>query len=140
MATLISVTPVTVTSTGYLHALEAPQGITETVVTVEPEKTPEEHIQHYAGIYGVDPKLAVAIAEAESGLNPNAKNPASSASGIFQFIDGTAQSFCVDLYKIMADMSEKNDPKKQAECAVKMLSDGGLNHWSESRAGWEWAL
>ena len=125
----------------YDHALVGPEGPQETILAVvEDVKTPEEWIKHYAGVYDVDPKLAVAIAKAESNLIPDAKNTASTASGIFQFLNSTARHYCVDGFKIMTDITEKNDPKKQAECAVRMLSDGGLNHWSESRKGWQWAL
>lgn len=38
---------------------------------------------------GVDPLLLTAIGRAESRLDPNAKNPKSSAAGIFQFTSGT---------------------------------------------------
>ena len=38
---------------------------------------------------GVDPKTALTIASIESGLNPAAQNPASSAYGLFQHIDST---------------------------------------------------
>jgi len=33
--------------------------------------------------------VALKYAECESGFNPNAKNPSSSAKGVFSFIDGT---------------------------------------------------
>lgn len=38
---------------------------------------------------GVDPATLLRIAQVESGLNPNATNPASSASGLYQFTRGT---------------------------------------------------
>ena len=46
-----------------------------------------------ANRYGVDPLAALTIAKLESGFDPNAKNPNSSASGLFQFIKGTAQQY-----------------------------------------------
>ncbi len=46
-------------------------------------------IREGASRFGVSPTTMLAIAKRESGLNPNAKNPASSAGGLMQFIDGT---------------------------------------------------
>lgn len=33
-------------------------------------------------------------------------------------------------------MTQKNDPDVQISCALAMLSEGGENHWSESRYIW----
>jgi hypothetical protein len=41
---------------------------------------------------GMDPAVALAILDRESGLNPSAKNPNSTAHGVGQFIDGTWES------------------------------------------------
>lgn len=41
---------------------------------------------------GINPNHLAAIAKVESGLNPRAKAPTSSASGLFQFINGTWSS------------------------------------------------
>ena len=60
-------------------------------------------IAREATLQGVDPKLAIGVAENESNLNPNAKNPLSSASGIFQLTDATALS------SGMKDLSKKNN-------------------------------
>lgn len=38
---------------------------------------------------GIDPLVAVRIAECESTLNPRARNPGSSAKGLYQFTDTT---------------------------------------------------
>lgn len=42
-----------------------------------------------ARMVGVDPQLMATIANIESGFNPNAKAPTSSASGLYQFINDT---------------------------------------------------
>ena len=44
---------------------------------------------------GVDPKLVRAIVQAESGFDPNAKAPTSTASGLMQLVKGTAQQMGV---------------------------------------------
>ena len=46
--------------------------------------------------YGLPAGYLRRTAEIESGLNPNAKNPRSSAKGLFQFIDSTARAYGVD--------------------------------------------
>ncbi len=46
-------------------------------------------ITNAANRYGEDPDTAIRMAQLESGLDPNAKNPKSTASGLFQFLSGT---------------------------------------------------
>lgn len=50
----------------------------------------------------IDPKAFVRMGQIESGLNPNAYNPASKACGLFQFLPGTAKHYklanCRDAY------------------------------------------
>ncbi len=96
----------------------------------------EDYIISRAMIYGVNPKLAVSIAKAESNFDCNAKNKGSTASGCFQFIDGTFKGFCIDGYKLTDTMEDKNNGIIQIECAVKMLSQGGVTHWEASRQIW----
>lgn len=70
-----------------------------------------------------------AIAKCESGWNPDAKNPISSASGIFQFIDSTAQSTYKEMYGEDLDMSKKNDYHLQKDMAIYLARTSGLHHW-----------
>ncbi len=75
----------------------------------------------------------VRIGRAESSLNPLAKNPKSTATGIYQFINGTFHRYC----------KGKNvyDFKDNIDCFYKVLEvDGypkGLNHWNASRSKWD---
>lgn len=97
----------------------------------------EDYITARAMANGYRPDLAVAIAKAESGLSVNAKNASSTASGLFQFINGTFMGFCVRKYGLANSLEQKNDPFVQIECATKMLAEGGESHWSESEGVWE---
>lgn len=52
-------------------------------------------VQQAAAQYGVNPQLALAIAQQESALNPNAVNPKSGAAGVMQLMPATAASLGV---------------------------------------------
>ena len=83
--------------------------------------------------YNIDPDLFLRIAICESGLNPNAKNKTSTASGLFQFLNSTFFNYA-EAYEFPLD---KNNPEIQANLAAKMIQDGGLSHWNSSRSCWE---
>ena len=102
-----------------------------------------EKIFVYSKEYDVDVLLALNVACAESCtrteegdifFNPKAKNPNSTASGVYQFIKGTWQSMCE------GDVLNEDD---NIRCGVKVLSyKNGLMHWEASRidgfgGGWE---
>lgn len=64
--------------------------------------------------YGQDPATLRRIAYLESGGDPNAQNPNSSAGGLFQFIDTTAKSYGV---------ANKMDAGQSADGAARLLRD-----------------
>lgn len=96
----------------------------------------EQRIVLRAQEIGYNPAKAVAIAKAESRFMPNAKNPKSTASGVFQFLDGTFKYFCIEKYELAESMAQKNDPDIQIECALRILKDGGEKHWDASKSVW----
>jgi hypothetical protein len=67
------------------------------------EKSIKEKIVDAAKEYGVDPNVALQVAQNESGLNQNAKSKTSSATGIFQLTDETA------IASGLHDLSKKNN-------------------------------
>jgi hypothetical protein len=64
--------------------------------------------------HGVDPTGLIKTAGIESHFNPNAKNPNSSAGGLFQFIDSTAKSY---------GLSNKYDAAQSADAAARLWKD-----------------
>lgn len=64
--------------------------------------------------YGVNPNAMNAIAYLESGLDPAARNPRSSAGGLFQQIDANAADYGVE---------NRFDPAQSAEGAAKFARD-----------------
>jgi len=66
--------------------------------------------------YGVDPQALIRIAQIESGGNPNAQNPNSSAGGLFQFIDGTAKQY---------NLGNRFDADQASDAAARLARDNG---------------
>lgn len=95
---------------------------------------------------GPDFDLFNRIVIAESGWQIDIKNASSSASGLFQFLDGTFKTYCIGGtdakgnsygYFLTDTMKDKNNPYIQIDCAVAMIYDGGLSHWNESKYLWD---
>lgn len=89
--------------------------------------------------YGIDPLFLKAQAQYESGLDPNYKNPDSSASGIAAFTDATAKDYNVNradprssidgqaryLQANYQKFKDSNDPVTQALSAYKTGPNAG---------------
>lgn len=71
-------------------------------------------INEAAARYGVNPSALSVIADIESGYNPYAKNPRSSAGGLFQFIDATARDYGLD---------NRFDPIQASDAAARLARD-----------------
>lgn len=68
------------------------------------------------------------IAKCESGNNPLARNPTSSAKGLLQIIDGTWEHFQCKGSVLNAD--------DNFNCGIKIATQSGLHHWDASKACW----
>lgn len=71
--------------------------------------------------WSVNQHLAFELVRFESGFNPKACNlENSTAKGMMQFLNSTWRNFC-----------EGNvfNPHDNLNCGMKLLSEGGLNHW-----------
>jgi hypothetical protein len=65
-----------------------------------------------AHLRGIDPRLALALAEQESGFDPKARSP-KGATGIFQLMPATARQLKVDPYDVAQNISGGLDYLKQ---------------------------
>ena len=128
------------TTTSTVQMIEIPRVFEDISLT---ERKISEKIFIYPKEYNVDVLLALNVACAESCtrtkegdifFNPRAKNPNSTASGVFQFVKGTWDSMSE------GDIFNEDDNIK---CGVKVLSQkNGIKHWEASRNdgfgnGWE---
>lgn len=64
--------------------------------------------------YGLDSDMLMTIADIESKFNPNAKNPGSSASGLFQFVKDTARQY---------GLTDPFDPYANADAGARFIRD-----------------
>lgn len=69
------------------------------------------HIAYEASLAGIDPIKALQIAKKESQFNPMAKNPKSTARGLFQIISSTWR-YCG---------GNINDPEDNTACFIKLF-------------------
>ena len=81
-----------------------------------------------AGLSGI----ARRVAQCESGLDPNAQNPVSSASGLFQFIDSTWRSVTG-----LAPPASAYSVDTQVNAFWELWDGGsGAGHWAPSQHCW----
>src|SRR3990167_5091733 len=98
-------------------------------------KTLEEKILREAEIVDIDPQLALAVAFCESRLNPGAKNPNSTASGIFQFIRSTWKS-TLERMKLPVSLDVFDADVNIRAGVWLMKQDGAMTHWFPSADCW----
>ncbi|HEV8035819.1 transglycosylase SLT domain-containing protein [Yoonia sp.] len=68
----------------------------------------------YESQYGLPGGYLYRTAQIESSLNPNAQNPRSSAGGLFQFINSTAQAY---------GLTNRFDPVQATDAASRLAQD-----------------
>ena len=81
-------------------------------------------IARSAKFYGISGYLALELAWIESRFDYSARNPSSSAKGIYQFIDGS-QKLCGNNFDVF-------DIEDNVRCAHRLISEDPKNirHWS----------
>lgn len=92
-------------------------------------------IKYYAELYKVDYLLAKSIAWCESRYDPSVDNAYSSASGLYQFLDGTWKHYGKLKWGSLEGKSVYNYGDN-AELAVWVISKYGTHDWDASRVCW----
>jgi soluble lytic murein transglycosylase-like protein len=89
-------------------------------------------ITEHAGKYGADRLLAERIIKAESGGNERAENKSSTATGCFQFINGTWRKMGKELWG--DEFYNKNiyNPDHNVELGLYVLGKYGSGAWAAS--------
>jgi hypothetical protein len=82
---------------------------------------------------GVNMELLERIIFCESGYDTLAKNPNSTARGLFQIVR-SSELFCEKGLGRELNMFDSED---NISCAFYLLQHGGLSHWEESKYCWE---
>jgi len=80
-------------------------------------------------------KLVDAIISCESGWNPNARNPGSSATGLGQFLTGTWNSYGMRHWGTLKGHS-RTDARDSYELVKWVVDNYGTDDWLESRPCW----
>ena len=80
------------------------------------------------GVPNQDIMTMIRIAKCESGLRPEAKNPNSTATGIFQIIIGTWDGNKCE--------GERWDFQDNIKCAYKLYQSRGFQPWNASKHCW----
>lgn len=77
--------------------------------------SPVAQIRADAAAAGVSPITALAISDIESGIRPNAKNPKSSAGGLFQLIDSSWEQY--------SGGAPRGDVAAQSKAGIAYIAD-----------------
>jgi hypothetical protein len=125
----------TATTTHYAMYLEAPAS----PKYYEPKPKPVVKVASYRTYANkvllansfVEPitEILQQIINCESNGNPLAKNPHSTAKGLFQILDGTWKNF-----ECEGNVFNSEDNYR---CGYKIATQSGLHHWNASRACWD---
>jgi soluble lytic murein transglycosylase-like protein len=95
---------------------ETPEQLSDTV-----SETPILLISRFSEQFGVDFALASYLAKIESNYDPRAKNPTSTAAGVYQFTEATWRDKCED------DVFNASD---NIRCALRLIAQGELWRWT----------
>lgn len=102
---------------------------------VEAQVVPiQDYIYEKATEEKVDPELAVNIVRCESSFDRYAKNPSSTASGYFQFLDGTWDTTMQRMG--LPTSTLKTSMPEAIDAGVFLLRNDGTRHWTESSGCW----
>lgn len=109
---------------------------THNPIATSTTKQPERNIKYFADLYNVDYSLAKRIAWCESRYDPSVDNLYSSASGLYQFLDGTWAMYA-KLHWGTTKGHSVYDYGDNAELGVWVISKYGTGDWVASSGCWK---
>lgn len=95
-------------------------------------------LRYYADLHGASYDLANAIAMCESRMDPLAKNPHSTAKGVFQFLDGTWAYYGVKKWGTL-EGRDVLDFEDNVELGTWVIANFGTSDWLASAHCWSGA-
>lgn len=102
----------------------------QAIVFELPKAPTREEVVNYIAIQskeqGLNPEMMLCIAFHESGYNFLAKNPNSSASGIFQFLKGT---WSATRTQMGMESSSPFNARDNIDTAIWKIKHGGIHAW-----------
>ncbi len=117
------------------YAFQQQSKVVNVPVSFETELTVPELIIKYSDYHQIPSSLTLKIAKCESGFNPLAKNKGSTASGVFQFLDGTWK-LTREQMGLDSSVVLKLDAEENIKTAIWKIANGGLNAWNASKGCW----
>lgn len=103
----------------------------EPIIVKKDSKYREKRIREISKeVWYSNPDLAVRIAKCESGLRADAKNPSSTATGLFQHLKRYRPARAAKYWYAWAD---RKDWEANAYVSISMLRDWWLSHWYASK-------
>ena len=110
-----------------LTGIQAAQPLQQEVkAEVVKQVTPQSYIVEMANKHGVNEQLGLDLGWYESRFDPLAKNPNTTAKGIYQWLDGSWKVICNKKY----GFTKVYDFKENIECTMKELSKGNIKPWT----------
>lgn len=86
--------------------------------------------------YGLDSGTTMLIAWCESRFRSDAKNPNSTATGVFQFIRGSWQYYGERIYGKEFEFKSPTNPVDNIDLALTIMSERGYTDWTASSHCW----
>lgn len=83
------------------------------------------------GFSDAETRFCLAVAEQESGFNPNARNRGSTAAGIFQFVEATWKARCKEAG--LSPLTSPHDVDAQLRCFLPHFR--AMQHWARQKVG-----
>ena len=121
------------TTSPYLNAVISNLSAYEQFKVVEEDKI-RDIIISKSEEFNIDPQILLTLAKCESRFDPKAKNPKSTASGIFQFVKITWESTIKELGR---EDFEVFNSVHNTHAAAYLYSKKGIKPWLASYECWK---